>query len=156
MPNKVNAKKATAQRRFVEDVAQLLAPWGLPQTAARLYGHLLLAPEPVGLDRIAADLQVSKSTASVSVRVLEMSRLVRRSSQRGSRRVLFEVSDDLEGMVTEQTRLMQALARLLKTGARDAASGLVRERLEIMAEFNLATIEGMESALKRWLAKTHR
>jgi predicted transcriptional regulator len=156
MSNKTNAKRAAAQRHFVEDIARLLAPWGLPQTAARLYGHLLLAAEPLSLDRIAADLDISKSTASVSARLLEMSRLAQRHAQRGSRRVLFEASDDLEGMVTEQTRLMQALARLLKAGARDAAPGPVRDRLELMAEFNLATIEGMETALRRWLAKTRR
>ncbi|UXN67726.1 hypothetical protein N8E89_28155 (plasmid) [Phyllobacterium sp. A18/5-2] len=33
-------------------------------TAARLYGYLLLCAEPVSLDRITADLEISKSSAS--------------------------------------------------------------------------------------------
>jgi len=35
------------ERRFIEDVTRLMVPWGVPQTAARLYGYLLLSAEPV-------------------------------------------------------------------------------------------------------------
>jgi DNA-binding transcriptional regulator GbsR (MarR family) len=48
--------KLSLQRRFIEDSARLLVPWGVPQTAARVYGYLLLLPEPVSLDRMTADL----------------------------------------------------------------------------------------------------
>ena len=57
-----------AAGRFIEDAARLLIPWGVPQTAARLYGYLLLCAEPVSLDRITADLEISKSSASVAAR----------------------------------------------------------------------------------------
>jgi hypothetical protein len=56
VPNKPNTSKegslTAAERHFVDDVARLLVPWGVPQTAARLYGYLLLSPKPVSLDRI--------------------------------------------------------------------------------------------------------
>jgi hypothetical protein len=150
MSNKANKGLSEAKRRFTEDVARLLVPWGVPQAAARLYGYLLLNPEPVSLDCITADLEISKSSASVAARLLEQYTLVRRLGERGSKRALYEVSDNYEGMLAEQNRLLEVLAELLRTGAGSVASGSARERLKEMAEFYLVTREAMESALRRW------
>ena len=141
---------ADAERRFVDDMARLLVPWGVPPTAARLYGYLLLSPEPASLDRITVDLQVSKSSASVAARLLEMYTLVRRHGERGSRRVLYEASDNYEGMLTAQNRTLESAAELLKAGARTAASDTTRARLEEMGEFYELNLAAMESALRRW------
>lgn len=40
----------------------------VPQTAARLYGNLSLSAEPVSLDRITSDLEISKASASAAAR----------------------------------------------------------------------------------------
>src|ERR1700728_3056315 len=93
MPNIKNKETPKTRHRFIQGMAELLTPLGVPQTAARLYGYLLLCEEPVSLDRIVDDLEISKSTASVAAHLLEMYTLVRRSGQRGTRRVLFEPSD---------------------------------------------------------------
>jgi predicted transcriptional regulator len=150
MPNIANVGPGDAERRFVDDVARLLTPWGVPQTAARLYGYLLLCPDPASLDQISADLEVSKSSASVAARQLEMYTMVRRHGQRGTRRVLYEVSDNYEGTVTAQNRMLEVGAALLKTGASDVASGKVRDRLAEIADFYLVTHDAMESALRQW------
>ena len=150
MPNIQDNGLTEAGRRFVDDVARLLTPWGVPQTAARLYGYLLLSAEPVDLDRIAADLEISKSSASVAARLLEMYTLARRQGVRGSKRVLYEASDNYEGMLTGQNRMLQEGAALLRAGARDVASGKARARLEEMAEFYLVTRDAMEEVLRRW------
>jgi HTH-type transcriptional regulator, osmoprotectant uptake regulator len=99
---------------------------------------------------MAADLEVSKSSASVAARLLEMYTLARRHGVRGSRRVLYEASDNFEGMLTEQNRVLLAGAELFRSGARDVAAGKARDRLEEMAEFYLVTREAMESALRHW------
>jgi DNA-binding transcriptional regulator GbsR (MarR family) len=138
MPNKSNKGLTGAERRFIEDVARLLVPWGVPQTAARLYGYLLLFPEPVGLDRMTADLAVSKSSASVAARLLEKYGLALRHGERGSKRVLYEVSQNYD-MLTEQNRLLDGLAEMLKSGASAIASGRTQNRLEEMAEFYLTS-----------------
>jgi DNA-binding transcriptional regulator GbsR (MarR family) len=139
-----------AERRFIDGVARLLVPWGVPQTAARLYGYLLLLPEPVGLDRITADLAMSKSTASVAARLLEKYRLTLRHGEAGSKRVLYEVSQDYDGMLTEQNRLIDGLAGLLTGGARALASRAAQNRLREMAEFYATIGEAMDTALRRW------
>jgi hypothetical protein len=84
--NMSNARRAEPDRHFIEDVARLLVLWGVPQTAARLYGYLLLKAEPVSLDCIAADREISKTSASVAARLLEQYTLVRRLGERGSKR----------------------------------------------------------------------
>jgi DNA-binding transcriptional regulator GbsR (MarR family) len=150
MPNKSNRGLTGAQRRFIEDVARLLVPWGIPQTAARLYGYLLLLPEPVSLDRMTADLGVSKSSASVAARLLEKYMLALRHGERGSKRVLYEISHDYDGMLTEQNRLLDGIAELLKSRATAVASGKVQKRLEEMAGFYLTIHQSMDTALRRW------
>src|SRR5882757_9837234 len=79
--------------------------------------------------------------------------VARRHGERGSKRALYGVSENYEGMLTEQNRLLDALAALLRTGAATAASETTRGRLEEMADFYLAIREAMESALQRWRAK---
>jgi DNA-binding transcriptional regulator GbsR (MarR family) len=153
MPNVSNKTPTEPEQRFVEDIARLLLPWGVPQTAARLYGYLLLRAEPVTLDRITLDLQVSKSSASVAARLLEKYTLVRRHGERGSKRVLYEVSDDYEKMLSEQNRLLEALADVLRGGVRVAASRRTRDRLAEMAEFYVTMQQAMESSARRWRAK---
>jgi len=153
MPNKTNRGIREARERFIHGIASLLAPWGVPQTAARLYGYLLLSDEAVSLDRIVADMRISKSTASVSARLLEMYTLVRRSGQRGTRTVLFEVSDDFDGMLNAQKRSLEQLARLVTEGADSTSSKKARERLRTMAEFYLVNRDAMESARKDWAAQ---
>jgi predicted transcriptional regulator len=155
VPNKTNhsAMMDEAERRFIDDMARLLVPWGVPVTAARLYGYLLLSPEPVSLDRITEDLEVSKSSASVAARLLEMYTLVRRHSVRGSRRVLYEASDNYEGMLTAQNRMLQSGAELLKGAGRTARTPGVRARLSEMADFYEVTLDGMESVLRHWRSR---
>lgn len=150
MPNKSNIRAAEEARRFIDDVARLLTPWGVPQTAARLYGYLLLSAEPVSLDRITADLEMSKSSASVAARLLEQYTLARRHGERGSKRALYAVSENYEGMLTEQNRLLMSLAELMQAGAGGVASGPAAARLEEMAAFYLAIREAMETTLRRW------
>jgi DNA-binding transcriptional regulator GbsR (MarR family) len=150
VPNKSNKGLTERDRRFIEDVARLLVPWGVPQTAARLYGYLLLSAEPVSLDRMTTDLEISKSSASVAARLLEQYTLARRHGERGSKRALYEVSDNYEGMLTQQNRLLDALADLLRAGAGATASATTRDRLDQMAEFYVVTRQAMEAALRSW------
>ncbi|SEI14250.1 hypothetical protein SAMN05216228_102749 [Rhizobium tibeticum] len=72
----------------MEDVGRLLAPWGVPPVAARLYGRLLLCPNSVGLDQITADLGIGKSSARMAARLLESSTLSRRHHAPGTKGAL--------------------------------------------------------------------
>jgi DNA-binding transcriptional regulator GbsR (MarR family) len=149
------ANTATRQR-FMQGITEILVPLGVPQTAARLYGYLLLSEAPVSLDRIVTDLEISKSTASVAAHLLEMYTLVRRSGQRGTRRVLFEPSDDYSGMMRAQKRSLEQLAALIQEGAQSSSGKRTRERLKTMAEFYLINRDALELAQRTWLARKPR
>jgi DNA-binding transcriptional regulator GbsR (MarR family) len=143
-------KSRKDEQRFVEDVARLLLPWGVPPIAARLYGHLLLRPQPISLDQITGDLGISKSSASVAARLLETCTLARRHSEPGTKRALYAVADDYEAMMQQQNRLLDALAGQLNAGAGIVPSKEVNARLEEMAEFYRVMRSAMEDALGRW------
>lgn len=145
-----------SKQRFIGDVARLMVPWGVPQTAARLYGYLLLSDEPVGLDRMTADLEMSKSSASVAARLLEQYRLVQCHGERGSKRVLYKASENYDGMLTEQNRLLDGLAEVLQNGAGAATSAKTRARLEEMAGFYLTMRKSMDTVLQKWRASRPR
>lgn len=141
---------ADNERRFVEDVARLLIPWGVPPVAARLYGYLLLCPRSVSLDQITEGLEISKSSASVAARLLESYTLARRHSEPGTKRALYAVADDYEAMIRQQNRLLDALAGQLSAGAGIAASKAASARLEEMADFYRVMRGAMEDAMSRW------
>jgi HTH-type transcriptional regulator, osmoprotectant uptake regulator len=143
-------KTRKGEQRFVEDVARLLTPWGVPPAAARLYGYLLLCPRPASLDQITEDLEISKSSASVAARLLETYTLARRHSEPGTKRALYAVTDDYEAMIQQQNRLLDALAGQLNAGAGIVPSKEVNARLEEMAEFYRVMRGAMEDAMSRW------
>ena len=143
-------KPGKDERRFVEDVARLLMPWGVPPVAARLYGYLLLRPRPVSLDQITEELGISKSSASVAARLLESYTLARRHHESGTKRALYAVADDYEVMIQQQNRLLDALAEQFDAGAGIVASKEVNARLKEMAEFYLLMRGAMEDAMRRW------
>ncbi len=149
MPN-ISNKLSKDEQRFVEDVARLLTPWGVPPVAARLYGYLLLCSYPVSLDQITEGLEISKSSASVAARLLESYTLARRHSQPGTKRALYAVADDYEVMIRQQNRLLDALAEQLNTGAEIAVSRTASVRLDEMADFYRVMRGAMEDAMSRW------
>jgi hypothetical protein len=150
MPNISNKLSGKDERRFVEDVARLLLPWGVPPVAARLYGYLLLCPWPISLDQITDNLGISKSSASVAARLLESYTLARRHREPGTKRALYAVADDYDAMIQQQNRLLEALAAQLNAGAAIVTSKGVSARLEEMADFYRVIRSAMEDAMGRW------
>lgn len=138
------------RQRFIEDVARLLVPWGVPAAAARLYGYLLLCPRPVGLDEITEELGIAKSSASVAARLLESYTLARRHREAGTKRALYAVADDYEVMIRQQNQLLDALGAQLKAGTGVGASREVNARLAEMAEFYQVMRGAMDDAMRRW------
>jgi DNA-binding transcriptional regulator GbsR (MarR family) len=138
------------EQRFMEDVARLLLPWGVPPIAARLYGYLLIRPHPASLDQITEDLGISKSSASVAARLLESYTLARRHHEPGTKRALYAVADNYEAMIRQHNRLLDALAEQLNAGVRIVTSKRVSARLEEMADFYRIMRSAMEDAMRRW------
>ncbi len=123
------------QQRFMDDLAAMLSPWGMPPAGARLYAFLLLQDEPASLDQICAGLQISKSTASVTARNLEQSRLLRRHSERGSKRVLYGIAEGNSPVMHERAAMLGQLSTLLEKNSGHASGPQAAERLQKIARF---------------------
>jgi DNA-binding transcriptional regulator GbsR (MarR family) len=125
----------TPTREFIDKLASLLASWGVPGTAGRLYAYLLLNDKAVSLDAIAEDLHMSKAGAWNAARFLERAGNIRRISERGSKRVFFKRSTDMAPCQLDQMRSMGAVGRLLRESAPSVSEGDARARLERMGDF---------------------
>jgi DNA-binding transcriptional regulator GbsR (MarR family) len=137
-------------RRVVDDFGQLFARYGLPLTFGRVFGLLLISDDPLSLDDIAALLGVSKSSSSVTTRELERLGVARRFAIPGSRRIVYELGDDLEPIFESQLiRVRQQLAVLDKVEPLLNA-GPARERLHRMQELHEFLLRESEYMRDRW------
>jgi DNA-binding transcriptional regulator GbsR (MarR family) len=103
-----------------------------PGTAS-LYAFLLLCPEPVTLDRIAATLGMAKSSASVAA--LEQFGLARRQREPGSKRIRYGASNCYSGFLMAQARLLEDIGRLAEARAGTVALGETLQRLRYLGSF---------------------
>lgn len=151
------SKKKTLldEQRFIADLVALLAPWGMPITAARLYGYLLLKEEPVSLEQIAADLAVSKSNACSAAKLLEKHSNARRYLEPGTRRVLYGASDEFATLVTEQSRMLGAIGKMLKKSATGDSASVARKRLTSMGEFYISLGKAMTETIEKLEDELH-
>jgi len=149
MLNMANAELSEAQQRFIDDFAHLLLPWEMPITAARLYAYLLLVTAPVTLDEFAAALGISKSNASTAARELEAMGIARRMTDRGSKRIRYEVTSDPGTALKRHAELLGQTADLLIKRKEEISSGPNLARLTELAEFHLALKRAMESVIGR-------
>jgi DNA-binding transcriptional regulator GbsR (MarR family) len=135
MSNMSNEKLNVEQRRFVDDMAALLAPWGLQPGTASLYAYLLLCDEPVTLDEIANSLGMAKSSVSVAARSLEQFGLARRHGETGTKRLRYAASDSYSGFLAAQARLLDDIGRLAQGRAQSVTSGDTLRRLRYLGSF---------------------
>ncbi len=137
------------EHRFINEIASLLAPWGMPVMSGRVFGYVLLNQGPVSVNQIAADLKTSKVGAWNAARRLEEFGHVRRYGEPGSKRALYGPTDNFAAPLVEQCSLLGALGILLQKRASTTAKGDVAVRLQEMAQFYLSMRQAMEAAVKK-------
>ena len=112
----------------------MMVAWSLPRTTGRVYGYLLLRPDPANLDEIAKDLEVAKSGASVATRQLVSFGMARTHRQRGSKRLGFDAIYDLKGVISARELQTRLFLERLREGAQVASSPVVRRKMTNMTE----------------------
>lgn len=135
------------EREAIDEMASLLAPWGLPTSQGRVYGYVLLSAQPVGLDQIAADLEMSKAGAWTAATQLERFGHIRRYGTPGSKRALFGPAEDCTAIMSKHSALLGALGRLYQRCASAAGSGEVAGRMEELSNFHLSLGAAMEGVI---------
>jgi len=141
---------ADTVHRFVEAWGAMGSLWGINRSVARVHALLMANEEPVSLEEIAEQLQISKGNASMSLRELRTFGVVRQVEVPGDRRDFYVTEPDVWTMffriLRERKRrefdpALEAIHRLVEA---PGASGVVRGRLEQMADL-LGTMDGVAS-----------
>lgn len=151
MPN--TADRIDAQI-FIQQLAALLIPRGMPPVAARMHGYLLLSKKPLTLDELVTGLGVSKSSASVAARLLERYGIARRIPERGTKRVRYEIFDRCAGFLSDQAQFLGKMSGLLTIWATAHPADPTSARLKDMAEFHLRVRDAIESVINEQGSKT--
>lgn len=140
-------------QRWVERAGLRFETDGLPRTAGRILAYLLLSPGARSLDELAADLQVSKASASTNTSLLERLGAIERETRAGDRRDFFRLRENLhvrmlEHWLTGMRDTRAVLEAALEQGElQDAA---VQERLQTLWVFFDHMLEEIEGAGERW------
>ncbi|WP_432354198.1 GbsR/MarR family transcriptional regulator [Sporosarcina sp. A2] len=87
-------KLEKSRKRITESIAQNIHLYGLPPSAGRQFGMMFFENRPLTLDDMSAELGMSKTSMSTSIRTLSEAKLVERVWERGVRKDLYEVKDD--------------------------------------------------------------
>ena len=125
---------------------------GMSRIAGRLLGYLMLSEASRSLDELATALQVSKSSVSINVRLLERMGTVERVTVPGDRRDYYRIAADLAEQVSALWRERLAAARDLLEAAKAtpaAEAEGVRRRLVRGVSFVESLSEALDEAGER-------
>jgi hypothetical protein len=105
---------------FVEAFGMAMAAQGMPRTAGRILGALLVADPPERTaEELATSLRASRGSISTMTRLLEGSGLVERVSRPGERRHYYRMRrGGLAEATAQRVRGMQVMADLARRGQR--------------------------------------
>lgn len=152
-----NKKLEEVRNFFIEALGRIFALYGLPDALGHIYGLLFLADRPLGLDDIAQDLGVSKSTVSNNIRLLEGVAYVRKVWVKGSRRNYYEVERNMSkvAMETIQKNYEKELEIVVRTSesCKDLLADVIDssdEGLKEKAQFYYQHIDKLENQTKRF------
>ncbi len=81
------------EQAFIEDAGNLAQSFGLGRVVGEIYAYLYFSPVPRGLQDMQDDLSISKGSASMCVRQLEVWSAVNKVSLPGDRRDYYEAND---------------------------------------------------------------
>jgi DNA-binding transcriptional regulator GbsR (MarR family) len=85
---------------MLEGLGQLASYFGYNKVMGKMYGALLLSPDPLSLDDLMDHLDISKASVSMNMRTLENMGIVREVWVRGDRRKYYEAEADLWRVLT--------------------------------------------------------
>jgi DNA-binding transcriptional regulator GbsR (MarR family) len=140
---------------FIERMGLTLEADGMPRIAGRIFGFLLISEEARSLDELAAELRVSKGSASTNARLLEQRGLLERVCRPADRRDYYRVRPDLFNhtmalRLARWERFHQAVADARTTLPIDSPE--VRERLEDYEQAYGFMSHIIREALSNWQA----
>ncbi len=136
----------------VAGIGRLAGFFGFSDVMGRLYGTLMLSPEPMSLDSLASKLEISKGSVSMNMRAIERWGMAKEVWMRGERKKYYRAESDLWQVIRnvlgsrEQREVQVALDVLGEsiTRLRSAEEELTPEEREL-ARYYLERIAELQS-----------
>ncbi len=90
-----------AKNKFVQTWGALGSQWGINKTMAQIHALLMVSKEPVSMEDIMQELQISRGNASMNLRGLMDWGIVYKANKTGERREFFVAEKDLDELATK-------------------------------------------------------
>ena len=137
-----------AKKLFIQEFSGILMPWGMPQSMGRVFAYLMTQSAPVSLDRIAEDLELSKTSAWNITRDMVNFGHATRHSMPGSKQALFSLSKDFATPLVKMTELLGHAAMLLNQCAESIDETALVDGLQQRADFYSAIQNAIGTAIR--------
>ncbi|MBN1310197.1 MAG: helix-turn-helix domain-containing protein [Anaerolineae bacterium] len=141
-----------ARDSMIEGLGQLTDFFGFNPVMGRLYGALLMSPEPLSLDELEAIVAKSKASVSMYMQSLERWGMVRQVWVKGDRRKFYSAEGDLWKIITYilESRERREVGVALKvmaenTSALEKAKKHLDENECALADHYLVQIRNLQS-----------
>ena len=119
-----------AKNKFVQSWGALGSQWGINKTMAQIHALLMVSNEPVSMEDIMEELQISRGNASMNLRALMDWGIVYKEFKAGERKEFFTAEKDLDELASKISR--------------ERSKREIKPALKILKE--VSTIETNESA----------
>ncbi|MCL9805215.1 ArsR family transcriptional regulator [Flavobacterium amniphilum] len=90
-----------AKNKFVQTWGALGSQWGINKTMAQIHALLMVSNEPVSMEDIMEELQISRGNASMNLRALMDWGIVYKEYKAGERREFFTAEKDLDELAVK-------------------------------------------------------
>ncbi len=142
---------ADARQHFIEGLSRISQFWGFPRAMGAIYAALYLSPDPLSLDELTAQVNVTKGAVSTNVRALERLGMVHRQIRIGERKDYYVAEIDFWKIIRDilkereksefdrSIRMVGESLKILREGANDNANSEItifyQERMQSMEAF---------------------
>lgn len=93
-----------ARNKFIQSWGALGSQWGINKTMAQIHALLMISEQPLSMEDIMDELQISRGNASMNLRGLMDWGLVYKEFKAGERREYFSAEKNVEDMAVKIAR----------------------------------------------------
>jgi DNA-binding transcriptional regulator GbsR (MarR family) len=124
----MNQELQSLRRRFIESAGHFSQSLGAGRVLGQIYAHIYFSKDPQSLDDLTRLLEISKGSASMSVRQLEQWGALRRVWVKGDRKDYYVATDEFGRIIRKA--LLDMIGRKMETsdGLLEDAQGLLQTR----------------------------
>ncbi|MFI2741967.1 GbsR/MarR family transcriptional regulator [Zhouia sp. PK063] len=92
---------AEAKNKFIQSWGALGSQWGINKTMAQIHAFLMISPQPVSMEDVMDELQISRGNASMNLRALIDWGIVYKDFKQGERKEFFYAEKDLDELAVK-------------------------------------------------------